>query len=93
MMDESLIEFYVEVSKPLVNVIVEDLAQNSTHLIKIRPLTIFYEEKEKLAEDKMLAKITIEVHKPFPYKSDKAVPWNYNCNMQVSNMGKWATAP
>ncbi|XP_017972264.1 PREDICTED: uncharacterized protein LOC108661074 [Theobroma cacao] len=33
--------------------------------------------------------ITIEVPSPFPYKSDKAVPWNYECNI----LGTASSAP
>ncbi|XP_017973148.1 PREDICTED: uncharacterized protein LOC108661379 [Theobroma cacao] len=85
MMDESKIEFYVEASRLAVNM----MAKDSTHPMKIKPLTIFYEPKGKLVEDKTQAKMTIEAPKPFPYKDDKVVPWNYNCNVQVSNAGKW----
>ncbi|XP_017970375.1 PREDICTED: uncharacterized protein LOC108660636 [Theobroma cacao] len=84
MMDESKIEFYVEASRPAVNM----MAKDSTHQIKIKPLTIFYEPRGEFMEDRTQAKMTIEVPKPFSYKDDKAVPWNYNCNVQVSNAGK-----
>lgn len=56
MMDESMIESYVESSKPIVNVIAKDLAQNSTHPMKIRPLTIFYEKRKSLSKTKCLQK-------------------------------------
>ncbi|EOY03000.1 Uncharacterized protein TCM_017392 [Theobroma cacao] len=61
----------------------------STHPMKIKPLTIFYEPKGEFVEDKTHAKMIIEVPKPFPYKDNKAVPWNYNCNVQVSEAKKW----
>ncbi|XP_017970433.1 PREDICTED: uncharacterized protein LOC108660684 [Theobroma cacao] len=85
MMDESKIEFYMEASGPAVNMMTKD----STHPMKIKPLTIFYEPRREPVEDKTQAKMTIEVPKPFPYKDDKAVLWNYNYNVQVSNAGKW----
>ncbi|EOY00162.1 Uncharacterized protein TCM_009817 [Theobroma cacao] len=77
MMDESRIEFYVEVSRSAINM----MAKDSTHPTKIKPLTIFYELRGESVEDKTHAKMTIEVPKPFPYKDDKAVLWNYNCNI------------
>ncbi|EOY19365.1 Gag-pro-like protein [Theobroma cacao] len=76
MMDESKIEFYVEASRPAVNM----MAKDSTHPMKIKPLTIFYEPRGEPVEDRTQAKMTIEAPKPFPYKDDKAVSWNYNCN-------------
>ncbi|XP_017970441.1 PREDICTED: uncharacterized protein LOC108660692 [Theobroma cacao] len=85
MMDESRIEFYVEVSRSAINM----MSKDSTHPTKIKPLTIFYEPRGESVEDKTHAKMTIEVPKPFPYKDDKAVLWNYNCNVQVSNAEKW----
>lgn len=85
MMDESKIEFYTEASESAVNMI----SKESTHPMKIKPLTIFYEPKGEFVEDKNRAKMIIEVPKPFPYKDNKAVPWNYNCNVQVSEAKKW----
>ncbi|EOY22162.1 Uncharacterized protein TCM_014378 [Theobroma cacao] len=70
MMDESKIEFYTEASESAVNMI----SKESTHPMKIKPLTIFYEPKGEFVEDKTHAKIIIEVPKPFPYKDNKAVP-------------------
>ncbi|EOY07994.1 Uncharacterized protein TCM_022312 [Theobroma cacao] len=85
MMDESKIEFYTEASESAVNMI----SKESTHPMKIKPLTIFYEPKGEFVEDKNRAKMIIEVPKPFPYKDNKAVPWNYNCKVQVSEAKKW----
>ncbi|EOY16577.1 Uncharacterized protein TCM_035381 [Theobroma cacao] len=65
------------------------MAKDSTHLMKIKPLTIFYEPRGESVEDRTHVQMTIEVPKPFPYKDDKAVLWNYNCNVQVSKAGKW----
>ncbi|XP_017976456.1 PREDICTED: uncharacterized protein LOC108661971 [Theobroma cacao] len=84
-MDESRIEFYMEASKSAVNMI----SKESTHPMKIKPLTIFYEPRGEFMEDRTHAKMIIEVPKPFPYKDDKAVPWNYNCSVQVSKTEKW----
>ncbi|XP_017970383.1 PREDICTED: uncharacterized protein LOC108660641 [Theobroma cacao] len=84
MIDESRIEFYMEALGPAVNMMAKDF----THPMKIKPLTIFYEPRGEFVEDRTHAKMTIEVPKPFSYKDDKAVPWNYNCNVQVSNAGK-----
>ncbi|XP_017974513.1 PREDICTED: uncharacterized protein LOC108661585 [Theobroma cacao] len=57
--------------------------------MKIKPLTIFYELRGEFVEDRTHAKMIIEVPKPFPYKDDKAVSWNYNCSVQVSKVEKW----
>ncbi|XP_017972499.1 PREDICTED: uncharacterized protein LOC108661125 [Theobroma cacao] len=85
MMDESRIEFYMEASESAVNMI----SKESTHPMKIKPLTIFYESRGEFVGDKTHAKMIIEVPKPFPYKVDKAVTWNYNCSVQVSKAEKW----
>ena len=47
-----------------------------------RPITIFHDnEAAKMELSKVLISILlIEVPKPFPYASQKAVPWDYNCN-------------
>ena len=47
-----------------------------------RPITIFHDNEAARIE---LPKIPIpvlmvEVPKPFPYESQKVVPWDYNCN-------------
>ncbi|EOY19441.1 Uncharacterized protein TCM_044564 [Theobroma cacao] len=62
-----------------------EVASSSFGANKPKPLTIFYEENRSPMNDTsptmIRSGITIEVPSPFPYKSDKAVPWNYECNI------------
>ncbi|KAA3455771.1 RNA-directed DNA polymerase (Reverse transcriptase), Ribonuclease H-like protein [Gossypium australe] len=44
-----------------------------------RPLVIYYEDKKKEVEPKII----IKVETPFPYKDDKAVPWKYDVNITM----------
>ncbi|EOY05656.1 Gag-pro-like protein [Theobroma cacao] len=89
LMDSSVIEFYEEVEENLVGTINGDtpteVASSSFKGNKPKPLTIFYEENRSPMNDTfptmIRSGITIEVPSPFPYKSDKAVPWNYECNI------------
>ncbi|XP_017973959.1 PREDICTED: uncharacterized protein LOC108661439 [Theobroma cacao] len=97
LMDSSVIEFYEEVEENLVGTINGDtpaeVASSSFGVNKPKPLTIFYEENKSLMNDTsptmIRSGITIEVLSPFPYKSDKAVPWNYECNI----LGTASSAP
>ena len=47
-----------------------------------RSITIFHDNE--VARDEMLEVLTpvlvIEVPRPFPYESQKVIPWDYNCN-------------
>ncbi|XP_017985253.1 PREDICTED: uncharacterized protein LOC108663874, partial [Theobroma cacao] len=89
LMDSSVIEFYEEAEENLVGTINGDtpaeVASSSFGGNKPKPLTIFYEENRSPMNDTsptmIRSGITIEVPSPFPYKSDKAVPWNYECNI------------
>ncbi|WRX10955.1 Retrotransposon gag domain - like 10 [Theobroma cacao] len=62
-----------------------EVASSSFGTNKPKPLTIFYEENRSPMNDTspamIISGITIEVPSPFPYNSDKAIPWNYECNI------------
>ena len=47
-----------------------------------RPLTIFHDNSPMKFEASEASKLVlvIEVPKPFPYTSNKTVPWDYRCN-------------
>ena len=47
-----------------------------------RPITIFHDNEAAGMElPKVLVPVLlVEVPKPFPYASQKAIPWNYDCN-------------
>ena len=47
-----------------------------------RPITIFHDNEAARTEMPKIPIIVlmVEVSKPFPYKSQKAIPWDYNCN-------------
>ncbi|XP_017979699.1 PREDICTED: uncharacterized protein LOC108662712 [Theobroma cacao] len=97
LMDSSVIEFYEEAEENLVGTIngdtPDEVASSSFGANKPKPLTIFYEENRSPMNDTsptmIRSGITIEVPNPFPYKSDKAVPWNYECNI----LGTASSAP
>ncbi|XP_017984271.1 PREDICTED: uncharacterized protein LOC108663589 [Theobroma cacao] len=69
------------------------MASSSFGANKPKPLTIFYEENRSPMNDTsptmIRGGITIEVPSLFPYKNDKAVPWNYECNI----LGTASSAP
>ncbi|XP_017979868.1 PREDICTED: uncharacterized protein LOC108662797 [Theobroma cacao] len=89
LMDLSVIEFYEEGEEDLVRTINEDtpteVASSLFGVNKPKPLTIFYEENRSPMNDTsptvVGSGITIEIPSPFSYKSEKAVPWNYECNI------------
>ena len=56
----------------MVNVLIEEVA---------KPLVIRYKEKPKVEDLVPEPVVTIKVPLPFPYKDNKAVPWNYTCQI------------
>ncbi|PPE01681.1 hypothetical protein GOBAR_DD01337 [Gossypium barbadense] len=48
-----------------------------------RPLVIYYEAKKEKVSREVKPSLIIEVPAPFPYKNNKAVPWNYDVNIIV----------
>ena len=47
-----------------------------------RPITIFHGNEAARVEMPKVSTLVlvVEVPRPFPYESQKAVPWDYNCN-------------
>ena len=80
-MDRKEIEFF-DFEDSFVNVITGTMYSGAPSLTSSRPITIFDDNETAATE---LPKVPtpvllVEVLKPFPYTSQKAVPWDYNCN-------------
>ena len=64
-----------------------DVITGTTYLVIVssispRPIIIFHDNKAARDEIPKVSTpvLVIEVPRPFPYESQKAVPWGYNCN-------------
>ena len=80
-MDRKEIEFSSS-KRSSINVITGNTYSGTPSSTGPRLITIFHDTEAAIIE---LPKIPIpvlmvEVPKPFPYKSQKAIPWDYNCN-------------
>ena len=80
-MDRKEIEFS-DLEDSFVNVITSTMCSRAPSSTGPRPITIFHDNEATRME---LPKVSIlvllvEVPKPFPYESQKAVHWDYNCN-------------
>ena len=65
-----------------INVITSTMYSGTLSSTGPRPITIFHDNEAAGME---LPKVSVpillvKVPKPFPYESQKAVPWDYNCN-------------
>ena len=84
LMDKKEIEFFEKIEEKSINVIVREGYSNTSSSGKAKALTIYYEDKPEVARrptvEISMPKLKVEVPSPFVYKSDKAVPWNYNCS-------------
>ena len=81
MMDRKEIKFS-DLEDSSVNVITGTMYSRTPTSTGPRPITIFHDNEKSGTE---LPKVSvsillIEVPKPFQYESQKAVPWDYNCN-------------
>ena len=67
---------------PSINVITGTTYLETSSLTGPRPITIFHDNKAARTEmPKVPIQVLImEVSRPFPYESQKAIPWDYNCN-------------
>ena len=54
----------------------------SSSSISLRPITIFHDNETVATELPKVPTLVllVEIPKPFPYASQKVVPWDYNCN-------------
>ena len=75
-----------------INVITGTTYSRNPSLSGPRPITIFHDNlsvKEEIYETPKVV-LVIEVPKPFPYTSNKMVPWDYHCNyaneMAIANL-------
>ena len=80
-MDRKEIEFF-DLEDSSVNVITGTMYLGAPSSTGPRPITIFHDNETVATE---LSKVPtpvllVEVPKPFLYASQKAVPWDYNCN-------------
>ena len=80
-MDRKEIEFS-DLEDSSVNVITGTMYSGSPLLTGLRSITIFYDNEMVATELPKIqtSVLLVEVPKPFPYTSQKAVPWDYNCN-------------
>ena len=78
LVDRKKIEF-LESSGPSINVITGTTYSGTPSSTGPRPITIFHDNEATRAKISALV-LVVEVPRPFPYKSQKAVPWDYNCN-------------
>ena len=72
MMNKGEIEFCGKIKEQDVSVLLEEVQ---------KPLTVFYrgggQQAAKETSQAPTPKLVVKVPTPFPYASDKAVPWNY----------------
>ena len=84
LMDKKEIEFSEKIKEKFVNVIVGEGYSNTSSSRGPKALTIYYEDELKVARrptvEISMPKLKVEVPSSFSYKSNKVVPWKYNCN-------------
>ena len=80
-MDKKEIEFS-DSKNPSINVIIGTTYLGTPSSTGPRPITIFHDnEATKIEVPKIpIPILVVEVPRHFPYESQKAVPWDYNCN-------------
>ena len=80
-MDRKEIEFSKSID-PSISVITGTTYSGTPSSTSPRPIIIFHDNEA--AKDEVPKASTpvlmVEVPRPFPYESQKVVPWNYNCN-------------
>ena len=80
-MDTKEIEFS-ESNDPSIDVMTGTTYLGTPSSTSPRPITIFHDNEAARDEIPKVSTpvLVIEVPRPFPYESQKAVPWGYNCN-------------
>ena len=80
-MDKKEIEF-LEANDPSIDVITGTAYSRTPSSTGPRAITIFHDNEAAIAEmPKVSAPVlVVEVPRPFLYESQKAIPWDYNCN-------------
>ena len=81
LMDRKEIEFS-NLEDSSVNVITGTMYSGTPSSTGPRLITIFHDNEAAIVEVPRVPTpvLLVEVPKPFPYTSRKAIPWNYNCN-------------
>ena len=81
LMDKKKIEFS-DSKNPSINVITGTTYSGTPSSTGPRPITIFQDnEVARTGLPKVpIPVLVVEVPKPFPYESQKAIPWDYYCN-------------
>ena len=81
LMDRKEIEFSKSID-PSINVIIGTMYSKTPSSIGPKPIMIFHDNE--MAKDEMpkvsMSILVVEVPRPFPYESQKVVPWDYNYN-------------
>ena len=77
MMNEGQIEFYHEITPTAesINMIGDETTKPLYG--RNRPLILYGKPSSKVSSLTPTPKLVVEVPKPFPYKSNKAIPWKY----------------
>ena len=80
-MDRKDIEF-LESFDISINVITGTTYSETPSSIGLRPIIIFHDNEATRDEVPKISTpvLMVEVPRPFPYESQKAVPWDYHCN-------------
>ena len=80
-MDRKEIEFS-DSKGPSINIITGTTYSGTPSSTGPRPIIIFHENETARTEVPKvpIPILVVEVPRAFPYESDKAIPWDYNCN-------------
>ena len=80
-MDRKEIDFLESVD-PSIDVITGITYSGTASSNGFREITIFHDNEAAKAEMPKVSTpiLVLEVPKPFPYESQKAIPWDYHCN-------------
>ena len=77
MMNDGQIEFYHEITPAAESInMIRDETMKPPYG-RNRPLILYGKSSPKVSSSTPTPKLVVEVPKPFPYKSNKAIPWKY----------------
>ena len=80
-MDKKEIEFSKSIN-PSINVITGTTYSGTSSSTGPKSITIFHDNEIAITEMPKvpIPVLVVEVPRPFPYESQKVIPWDYNCN-------------
>ena len=80
-MDRKEIEFS-DTESSSINVITGTTYSGTLSSTGPQPITIFHDNEAAITElpKVPILMLVVEVPRPFPYESKKAIPWDYNCS-------------